>query len=77
MTAVCAPLVMPQAIRSKKKKKKKQKTKIWGNSLAVQWLGLCAFTAESPGSITGWGAKIPTSHVAWPKEKTVRLVNWQ
>ena len=65
MTAVCTPLVMPQAIRSKKK----TTTKIWGNSLAVQCLGLCAVTAESPGSITGRGAKIPTSHVAWPKEK--------
>ena len=29
-----------------------------GNSLAVQWLGLCAFTAESLGSIPGWGTKI-------------------
>ena len=27
-----------------------------GNSLAVQWLGLSAFTAV--GSIPGWGAKI-------------------
>ena len=30
-----------------------------GNSLAVQWLGLCAFTAEDLGSIPGWGTKIP------------------
>ena len=30
-----------------------------GNSLAVQWLLLHAFTAEGPGSIPGWGAKIP------------------
>ena len=30
-----------------------------GASLAVQWLGLGAFTAEGPGSIPGWGAKIP------------------
>ena len=29
------------------------------NSLALQWLGLCAFTAEGPGSIPGWGTKIP------------------
>ena len=28
-----------------------------GNSLAVQ--GLCTFTAEGPGSITGWGTNIP------------------
>ena len=30
-----------------------------GNSLAVQWLGLCAFTAEGPGSTPGQGTKIP------------------
>ena len=30
-----------------------------GNSLAVQWLGLCAFTAEGLGSIPGEGTKIP------------------
>ena len=29
-----------------------------GNSLAVQWLGLCASTASSIGSITGGGTKI-------------------
>ena len=29
-----------------------------GNSLAVQWLGLSAFTAEGSGSIPGWGTKI-------------------
>ena len=28
-------------------------------SLAVQWLGLWAFTAEGPGSIPCWGTKIP------------------
>ena len=30
-----------------------------GNSLAVQWLGLQALTAEGPGSIPGWGSRIP------------------
>ena len=29
-----------------------------GNSLAVQWLGLCTFTAEGLGSIPGQGTKI-------------------
>ena len=29
-----------------------------GNSLAVQWLGLRAFTAEGPSSIPGRGTKI-------------------
>ena len=33
-----------------------------GNSLAVQWLGLGAFTAGAQGSIPGWETKIP--HVA-------------
>ena len=30
-----------------------------GNSLAVQWLGLGAFTAQGPVSIPGQGTKIP------------------
>ena len=30
-----------------------------GNSFTVQWLGLCTFTANSPGSIPGWGTKTP------------------
>ena len=30
-----------------------------GTSLAVQWLGLHGLTAEGPGSIPGWGTKIP------------------
>ena len=30
-----------------------------GNSLAVQWLGLRASTAEGPGQIPGQGTKIP------------------
>ena len=30
-----------------------------GNALAVQWLGLRAFTAEGTGSIPGRGSKIP------------------
>ena len=28
-----------------------------GNSLVVQWLGLCTFTAEGPGSFPGQGTK--------------------
>ena len=27
--------------------------------MAVQWLDLCPFTAKDPGSVPGWGAKIP------------------
>ena len=30
-----------------------------GNSLAVQQLELCTFTAEGSGSNPGWGMKIP------------------
>ena len=41
-----------------------------GNSLAVQWLGLRAFTAKGLVSILGWGTRIPASHVARPKKKT-------
>ena len=29
------------------------------NSLAVQWLGLCALTAKGPGLVPGWGTRIP------------------
>ena len=36
---------------------KKRKTQ-FGNSLAVQWLGFYAFTAEVEGSITGEGTKM-------------------
>ena len=38
-----------------------------GNSLAVQWLGLCAFTAEVAGSIPGPGTKI--SQATWHSQK--------
>ena len=31
---------------------------LFGNLLAVQWLGLHAFTAKGPGSILGQGTKI-------------------
>ena len=41
-----------------------------GNSLVVQWLGLCAFTDEGPGSVRGRGTKIPQEE--WPKKKKER-----
>ena len=45
------PIFLPhQHILQKQKKR---------NSLAVQWLGLRAFTAEGPDSIPGRGTKIP------------------
>ena len=41
---------------------KKFKVKIFtkiGNSLLVQWLGLCTFSAEGTGLIPSQGIKIP------------------
>ena len=43
------------------------------NSLAVQWLGLSAFTAEDLGSIPGWGTKIPQAVQCGQKKKKVSL----
>ena len=40
-----------------------------GNSLAVQWFGLCVLTAESPGSIPGPGTKIPQATQCGQKKK--------
>ena len=45
-----------------------------GSSLAVQWLGLSAFTAEVPGSIPGQGTKIPQA-VQCGKNKTKQKQN--
>ena len=39
------------------------------NSLAVQWLGLCASTAGGLGSIPGWGTKILQAHGVTKKIK--------
>ena len=39
-----------------------------GNSLWVQWLGLCSSMAEGMGLILGWGIKIPQD-VFWDKKK--------
>ena len=41
-----------------------------GNSLAVQWLGLCVFTAEGWGSIPGRGTKIPQATCSSQKKKS-------
>ena len=42
-----------------------------GNSLVVQWLGLCAFTAKGVGSIPGQGTKIPQAAWCGQKKDTV------
>ena len=46
------------------------KKKDLGNSLAVEWLGLHAFTAEGVGSIPGWGIRIPQATQRGQKEKS-------
>ena len=40
-----------------------------GNSLVVQWLGLCSLTVEAPGSVAGWGTKIPQAVQYGPKKE--------
>ena len=35
----------------------------------VQWSGLSTFTAEGPGSIPGWGIKIPQATYFGQKKK--------
>ena len=47
-----------------------------GNSLAVQWLGLLALTAEGLGSIPVQGTKIPqaTQHGQKKKEATYYMI---
>ena len=40
-----------------------------GNSLVVQWLGLCAFTVEGPGSVPGQGNKILQATQCGQKQK--------
>ena len=46
---------------------------ISGSSLAVQWLGLGAFTAVGLGSIPGPGTKIPqAAQCGWKKKKKKR-----
>ena len=41
-----------------------------GNSLVVQWLGVCTSTAGGMGSIPGRGTKI--LHATWPQRKKER-----
>ena len=45
------------------------------NSLAMQWLVLCVFTAMGPGSVPGRGTKIPQA--AWHGQKTKRKTSKQ
>ena len=48
---------------------KNKNCKTLGNSLAVLWLGLHAFTAKGPGSSPGWGTKIlQAAWCSWKKK---------
>ena len=49
-----------------------------GNSLAVQWLGLCAFTAEGLGSFPGQETKMPQAvrHRQKKQNKTKQNKTW-
>ena len=59
---------MANGDRKERKKSRKLNTIIYmGNSLVVQWLGLCTFTTEGTGSIPGWGNKIPQA--VWCSKK--------
>ena len=49
------------------KEGKENKNILFLTSLAFQWLGLWALTAEGMGSIPDEGSKIPASHKARPK----------
>ena len=49
---------------------------IYGNSPAVQWLGLRAFTAESWGSIPGHRTKTPQVTQHSQKKKNKKLSIW-
>ena len=40
-----------------------------GNTLVVQGLRLCSFTAGGEDSVPGPGTKIPHWHTVWPKQK--------
>ena len=55
---------------TKQKQTHRHRKQIYGNSLAVQWLGLHASTAKGTGSIPGQGTKIPQA--VWCSQKTER-----
>ena len=47
-----------------------------GNSLAVQWLGPCAFTAGGPGSIPGQATKILQAAWCGQKKQKQKQKSW-
>ena len=58
------------ACQSNKKKKRGRKKGREGKSLAVQWLGLCTFTAQGLTSTSGWGSEIPQDRQCRPKKES-------
>ena len=56
---------------------KKKKKKIEGNSLLVQCLDLCTFTAEGTGSIPGGGSRILQAACIGQETQTNNNKKWQ
>ena len=48
---------------------------MWGNSLAVQWLGLCTSMAGGTDSVPGQGTKIPHATPCGQKKKKKEMWN--
>ena len=48
----------------------------WGDSLAVQWLGLGALTAKCASSIPGQGTKIHKPRGMAKKKKSKPKLDW-
>ena len=56
-------------LKRKKKSANRHIQNARGNSLVGQWLGLSTLIAKGPGSIPGWGTKIPQAVWHGPKKK--------
>ena len=44
-----------------------------GNSLVIQWLRFCAFTAKDMGSVPGWGTKTPQARRHGQRDKQIEF----
>ena len=53
-----------------------QKKSTSGNFLAVQWLGLCSFTAEGQTSIPHWGTKSLQATWHSQEKKNTPILTW-
>ena len=73
---VCVCVCVCVRVVAEKKINRQLRYNLIGNSLVLQWLGLCTFTAEGAGSIPGQGTKIPQAAVYQKKKKkTPNLIN--